>query len=336
MKKTLLKGLTLLALLGSSVTGVFAQDETSLAQTGNEITFNKKYVVEGETAKAPAEEFKFTISNGTVSDSTVTEVTEDLMPTIGTTSFDPTNPNDTLPVSITLPEYSAVGVYTYEIKETTGTTAGVTYDKSTAYLRVYVTQNELDGSFSFSTSSVIYTELPAEGTDMNVGKTDTPFENKYEAGSLEVTKEVTGNLGERDREFSITITLKAPEGLNVTSKILVDGEEKGITFVEGVAIISDLKIKHGQTIKLSNLPKGTTYEISEEQREDYETPVITNNGGGLIEASEADKETITINKDQSIPTGVIIDNLPYIVLLVLAIAGLGFFLFKKRQNNHLN
>ncbi|MHA3225074.1 DUF7601 domain-containing protein [Globicatella sulfidifaciens] len=335
MKKTLLKGITLLALLGSSVTGVFAQEETSLAQTGNEITFNKKYVVEGDTAVAPAEEFKFTISNGTVTDSTVDVAP---MPTISTTSFDSTNPSDTLPVSlpvsITLPKYSAVGVYTYEINETAGTTAGVTYDKSTAYLRVYVTQNELDDSFS--TSYVIYTELPAEGTDMNEGKTDTPFENKYEAGSLEVTKKVTGNLGERDREFPITITLNAPEGLNVTSTILVDGKEKGITFVEGVATISDLTIKHDQTIKLSNLPKGTTYTISETQPEDYQTPVITNNGGGLIEASEADKETITNTKDQLIPTGVIIDNLPYIVLLVLAIAGLGFFLFKKRQNNHLN
>ena len=49
MKKTLLKGLTLLALLGSTVTGVFAEEGTSLAQTGNKITFNKNYVVEGDT-----------------------------------------------------------------------------------------------------------------------------------------------------------------------------------------------------------------------------------------------------------------------------------------------
>lgn len=331
MKKTLLKGITLLALLGSSVTGVFAQEGTSLAQTGNEITFNKKYVVEGDTAVAPEEEFKFTISNGTVTDSTVDVAP---MPTISTTTFDPTNPsNTTLPVSITLPEYSAVGVYTYEINETAGTTAGVTYDNSTAYLRVYVMQND-DGSFR--TSSVIYTELPAEGTDMNVGKTDTPFENKYEAGSLEVKKEVKGNLGERDREFPITITLNAPGGLNVTSKILVDDEEKEITFDNGVATINDLTIKHDQTIKLSNLPKGTTYTISETQPQDYQTPVITNDGEGSIENTEIDEVIITNTKDQVIPTGVIIDNLPYIVLLVLAIAGLGFFLFKKRQNNHLN
>ncbi|MGX7105914.1 DUF7601 domain-containing protein [Globicatella sanguinis] len=330
MKKTLLKGITLLALLGSSITGVFAQEETSLAQTGNEITFNKKYVEEGDTAKAPAEEFKFTISAVGVTDSTVTDVPT---ATIGTTSFDSTNPNDTLPVKITLPEYLAVGVYTYEIKETTGTTAGVTYDNSTAYLRVYVTQND-DGSFS--TSSVIYSTLPTEETDINEGKTDTPFQNKYEAGSLEVKKEVKGNLGERDREFPITITLNAPEGLNVTSTILVDGEDKQITFDNGVATISDLTIKHGQTIKLSNLPKGTTYTISEKQPDDYQTPKITNDGKGSIENTENDEVTITNTKDQLIPTGVIIENLPYIVLLVLAIAGLGFFLFKKRQNNHLN
>lgn len=331
MKKTLLKVITLLALLGSSVTGVFAQEGTALAQTGNEIKFNKEYVVEGETAKAPAEEFKFTISAVGVTDSTVDVAP---MPTISTTTFDPTNPsNTTLPVSITLPVYSAVGVYTYEIKEEAGTTAGVTYANNTAYLRVYVTQND-DGTFS--TSSVIYSTLPTEGTNINEGKTDTPFENKYEAGSLEVKKEVKGNLGERDREFPITITLNAPEGLNVTSTILVDGEDKQITFENGVATINDLTIKHGQTIKLSNLPRGTTYEISEDQPKDYEEPVITNNGGRLIEASETDKETITNTKDQLIPTGVIIDNLPYIVLLVLAIAGLGFFLFKKRQNNHLN
>ncbi len=330
MKKTLLKGITLLALLGSSVNGVFAQEETSLAQTGNEITFNKKYVEEGDTAKAPAEEFKFTISAVGVTDSTVTEVPT---ATIGTTSFDSTNPNHTLPVKITLPEYSAVGVYTYKIEETPGTTAGVTYDNSTAYLRVYVTQND-DGSFS--TSSVIYSTLPTEETDINEGKTDTPFQNKYEAGSLEVKKEVKGNLGERDREFPITITLNAPERLNVTSTILVDGEDKQITFENGVATINDLTIKHGQTIKLSNLPKGTTYTISEKQPDDYQTPEITNDGKGSIENTENDEVTITNTKDQLIPTGVIIENLPYIVLLVLAIAGLGFFLFKKRQNNHLN
>nr|WP_276933561.1 FctA domain-containing protein [Globicatella sulfidifaciens] len=332
MKKTLLKGLTLLALLGSTVTGVFAEEGTSLAQTGNKITFNKNYVVEGDTAVAPAEEFKFTISPVGVTDSTVTEVPA---ATIGTTSFDPTNSIDTLPVSITLPEYSAVGVYTYKIEETAGNTAGVTYDNNSAYLRVYVEQ---EGN-SFKKTSVIYTELPNNinvKEEIDKGKTDTPFQNKYEAGSLEVKKEVEGNFGERDREFPITITLNAPEGLTVNSTILVDGKEKGITFDKGVAIISDLKIKHGQTIKLSNLPKGTTYEISEERPYDYNEPVITNNGKGSIENTENDVVTITNRKDQLIPTGVIIENLPYIVLLVLAIAGLGFFLFKKRQNNHLN
>ncbi|MDT2768946.1 FctA domain-containing protein [Globicatella sulfidifaciens] len=334
MKKTLLKGITLLALLGSSVTGVFAQEETPLAQTGNEITFNKKYVVEGKTAKAPAEEFKFTISNGTVTDSTVDVAP---MPTISTTTFDPTNPsNTTLPVSITLPDYTAVGVYTYKIEETPGTTAGVTYAKDPAYLRVYVEQ---EGD-SFKKTSVIYTTLPNNinvKKEINEGKTDTPFQNKYQAGSLEVKKEVEGNLGERDRKFPIKITLKAPEGLNVTSTItiLVDGKEKVITFDNGVATINET-IKHDETIKLSNLPKGTTYEISEDQPKDYEEPVITNGGEGSIENTENDEVTITNTKDQLIPTGVIIENLPYIVLLVLAIAGLGFFLFKKRQNNHLN
>lgn len=330
MKKTLLKGLTLLALLGSSVTGVFAQEEPSLAE--NEITFYKEYVVENKTTVAPAEEFKFTISEGTVTDSTVNVAPK---PTISTTTFDPTNPKDTLPVKITLPDYTAVGVYTYEIKETAGTTAGVTYDNRTAYLRVYVEQ---EGD-SFKKTSVIYTTLPNNINDeeeINKGKTDTPFENKYEAGSLEVKKVVEGNLGERDREFPITITLNAPERLNVTSTILVDGEEKGITFENGVATINDLTIKHGKTIKLSNLPKGTEYVISEKQPDDYQTPEITNDGKGKIDNTENDEVTITNRKDQSIPTGVIIDNLPYIVLLVLAIAGLGFFLFKKRQDNHLN
>ena len=78
------------------------------------------------------------------------------------------------------------GIYTYKITEADSTTAGVESYENDIYLIVTVTQetNGLDVKYAFRSGSTT-------GEKIN----NTGITNTYNAGSLSVTKEVTGNMG---------------------------------------------------------------------------------------------------------------------------------------------
>lgn len=319
-----------LVLALSMSTVVFAANVDTNADMST-ITITKNYEATNTGTTSPAEAFYFTISNTSVTDA-ATDVTVQNMPTptIGSVLYekgDAGSENKSKQITVTLPEYISVGIYTYTIKETVGTTAGVTYYGSDIKLVVTVQQ----GSNGQIRVAAVHTE--SEGA----AKSDN-FPNIYSAGSLSVTKNVTGNMGDQTKEFNVTVTFTAPADKSVKEAITyTDGTEtKTIpaNWTNGVAT-ADITLKHGETVTFTNIPYGVTYSVKEA---DY-----TGANGGYDSASysftdeskkidsASDTVTITNKKGVDVDTGIFVDSLPYILILAIVAVGLVVFFGKKRM-----
>lgn len=243
--------------------------------------------------------------------------------------------------TINLPPYNYVGVYTYTLEEVDNAVAGVDYQTEKFQLTVY----------AFQGKESIYTYAVAH--KLNDGTTKvTDVDNRYTAGTLTVKKEVSGELGEQDRLFHFTVTLKAPENKTVKSQIGVSADSAGVAattkkFDEGSNTLTiEFDLKHDNDVVISNIPYGVTYTVKEDATEGYTAKVnnsiVAANTGveGKIEkvttdaTVSADADEITFNnvKDGSVDTGVILDNAPYIALMMVVVAGAAVMIIKKRRH----
>lgn len=218
---------------------------------------------------------------------------------------------------------AAVGRYEYQVSEDKGNTAGMTYSEQVGTL---IVDKESDGTLK--SYLIIGTVGEPEGKFAD-------FTNTFTAWDLDVTKKVTGNLGDKTKEFTLTVTLKAPVGKTVKADSITvlknDGAtETAVNFVNGVATL-ELTVKHNDTYKIADLPDGVTYAVVEEGVEDGEYTVTYANEEGTMTADKA--VTVTNHKSSEVPTGITLDNMPYIILMAVALVGLGAFALRKRAQN---
>lgn len=302
----------------STVPGVSTSNAAKV-ENGGSFTIVKEYNV---TGTAPAETFTFTVSEGTVKDSD--DVSAPAV-TVNSVEFDGTK-TETKNVTVNLPTYSVVGEYHYTISETASTNAGVTTQQPLTLI-VYVVNGE--------NGLECYVALKDKEGNKVDGFTGN-LANKYDSGSLAVSKKVTGNMGDKTKKFNVTVTFTNEKGASTIS--YVEGtESKTINFVNGSATAT-IALKDSETITFTNIPAGTTYTVSEA---DY-----TGNNGGYeaatytysddektISANDADTVEITNNKnDANINTGVSLDSLPYVVVLAVALLGAVVLFTRKRVN----
>lgn len=256
-------------------------------------------------------------------------------------------------VTATLPDYSGadagIGDYWYEVKETAGTTAGVVYDTTTYYLHVQVV---LRGAGVTVSQVALHKTAPADdGSYTNTADNKTEgFTNEYSAGEVTVTKKVTGNMGDKNKPFDITVTFTAPEGKTVTGdiKYTENGTEKtiaagaeGWTGNKSVTI----SIKDGASVTFTNVPDGVTYTVVEADYtvEGYDAPdyafdnaaetgdTVTADGASGKISDSADKVTVTNNKTSTIDVGVIVENAPFVLAIALVITAALLMFLKKRK-----
>lgn len=230
---------------------------------------------------------------------------------------------------LNLPNYTSPGIYTYEIKETKGNTAGVGYDERTLVLTVYVMRTP--GGQLYRQATLHDKGVPQYGKDPK--KTDG-FRNDFKADKLEVTKKVTGNAGDYNKKFEAKITLFAPAGKDMSKvPIFVNGVKQ--YFPPGATqLVITRNIKHNETIRITNFPYGVTYTVVETNPGDgYEAPQYSfNDKYKLIGNDRLDKVTITNKKDIKINTGISLDNLPYIIILGAVTIGIIGFTAKRRYS----
>lgn len=292
-------------------------------------TLNKNYKLANEGTTAPAETFKFKIEASGVTDAAEgVTVAKMPVPTLGSAAFTDgttaTVAGTDVEIAVTNPNYTSVGVYTYKIKEVAGNTAGVTYSDDEIVMKVTVINGDTAGTFAVQ--SVSYTG--------KAGTKAESFKNVYSAGSLAVKKEVTGNLGDKTKEFAVTVTFTAPTGKTVNAPItyVEDGQTKTIAASDwGNGTVSKVINLHDQeTVTFTNIPYGVTYTVDEDEYTDYETTGEVTTATAVNSAEQ--KVTITNTKNGTVDTGVVLDTLPYVMILaVAAVCGMALLLKKRHM-----
>ncbi len=317
---------------------------TSTNEDTETVTITKIYEAANDGTTSPAETFSFTIVNTSVTDA-ADEVTKDNMPTptIGSVTYaagEAGSGTKSKDITIKLPEYNSVGIYTYTIKETAGTTAGVTYRSDD--ITLVVTVIEQNGKIRVA---AVHTETPIDNNNAT-GKKSDQITNTYSAGTLAVSKTVTGNLGDQSKEFKVTVTFTAPTGKTVNEAIsyVEDGETKTIAtgaWSNNVAT-AEINLKHNETITFTNIPYEVTYTVVEDdytsaEEGGYDAATYTdtddtaNDGNGTLNTA-SETVVITNNKTSEIDTGISLDNIPYVLMLSVVAVGGAALSLKKRTS----
>lgn len=344
MKKILSFVLALVMILSLS-TVVFAADgdtTTTPTYTDMETVTITKWYNNRNNGVSPAETLEFNhtkvgVTNAGVIDAeTGAVVTIDTMPdlvSVASISFDEgdagkvINDGDKRDIVVTLPKYEAVGIYTYTINEVAGTMAGVTYH--TADIKLVVTVIEQDGKV----------RVAAVHTEESGDKKDT-FTNVYESGSLSVNKQVTGNLGDLDKNFTVTVTFTAPEGETVGAPIYYtdNGQEMTIAANWEDTTSVNIDLKHDETVTFTNIPEGVTYTVIEDDYtgDGYDEAVYEYSDDAKLVDTDIDGENkdsvvITNNKEAEVDTGIALDSMPYIMILAVVAGAFVLTSFKKRE-----
>ena len=252
-------------------------------------------------------------------------------------------------------KFPHAGEYVYTVKETDEGTANpsITYSKEQYTLRVRVANG-------VNNNSLYIKDITAErdrsnGTEANkVAKIS--FTNTYRKNvSLEIKKTTTGTLADKTKKFNFTITFKksATEDkladFQGTIKRKSGAQTETVTCQNGSATF---KLADGDSLKFENLPAGTKYTVTEvEGEKDGYTPhvTVTDNGirGEVIKgtdgtdlsssqngnyAGENDNIVEFENKYVENPaTGIIMNNLPFILLIGVAVLAFGTLAFVKKR-----
>lgn len=333
MKKFVAILLTLMLVLGIGA-AVATEATPSTDLTDHEtVKIKKVYKLEG-AGTSPVE--TFTLKQ--VGDGTVTNGEATSAPALGTITGAAfaegaaTANGTTGEITVALPEYTSVGVYEYTLQEVAGTTAGVIYYGKTIKLVVTVINGE-NGKLRIA---AVHTESEDEE------KSDK-FVNTYRAGTLNVSKTVTGNMGDKNKYFEFDVTLTGEEGKAYGESYVVSGGSKEVNNPASIKIgeKTTFKLKHGDTLSIANLPYGVTYTVTEVDAKENEKGVLMN--GDYEVTKTGDSGTIgaasqtaafTNTKTGEIDTGVTTENLPYVLLIgFVVLAGAALLIKRKAHNN---
>ena len=290
------------------------------------VTLTKSYTVSGKDAVNPADVLKFSVDEKEIKNATAGTVFPEGKVSIADVSV---NKNaETATISIQLPVYSAVGEYYYEISETDTGVAGVTYLTSPIVMKVQVFNGEKGGFDRYVTFRI---------DDQKVDG----FENTYEAGTLTVSKTVSGNMGDLNKEWNFKVEFTAPEDDTVMGDITTSavGATAPATIAAGdtgwagtTTKTSTFKLKNGQSVTFSNIPKGVTYTVTEDEanKDGYTTTIVGNDGS--ISGHENDTAAVTNTKNVDIDTGVTLDSTVYMLIMALALAGIVVLKIRRRED----
>lgn len=234
------------------------------------------------------------------------------------------------------------GIFRYVVSEVAATGTGksdegVTYSTEQKYFDVYVTSDD-DGNLEVS-SYMFVDKDDSKSKDGGIFTNDYSYHHDT-LKDLTVKKKVTGNQGNRNKDFTFSIMVKGAEGEQyyvtfsdgTTPATLVSGQSKTIT------------LKDNETAKIWGLSETDKYTITEASYADdgYTTTIdneekLTATGTigddeekGKTEENGDRNITVVNNKTTVSPTGIFLHVAPYIALIGVAIASSLLFFRRKR------
>lgn len=175
--------------------------------------------------------------------------------------------------------------------------------------------------------------------DEDTIKEDTTFYAKYVPASanLTVSKTVTGKLGDTNKAFTFTITKADGTAANITdTNIEISEADRAKVEWKGNG---QFTLKDGASIIFKNLPSGQ-YKVVEDNYsgEKYETSYVVDsktpeNGQEARVTIGTDAKTLAFTNHCTLfpDTGVLLDTLPYIVILAVVAGGVALLMLRKRR-----
>ena len=172
-------------------------------------------------------------------------------------------------------------------------------------------------------------------------------------GSLNVLKKVVKNVNSEDatapdsnEEFDFTAEFTFPAGTDQTTLGGVKANGTVITLTDGKT--HTFKLKDKENMKFTELPVGTTIKVTEAAKANYKgSAVVTLNGVEKSITATKYNEALTAdgklgqkkniadvtNRFNNVPTtGIIMNTLPYVLMVALcAVALFGFVAFKRKK-----
>ena len=231
------------------------------------------------------------------------------------------------------------GYYTFKITE--GTINAVSDDNGSRSwantgTQAYIMTVYLDDENNYTVKIKPENDLSAtKSTEANFTNTLTATQN------IKVSKVLTGDgllQADKDKAYSIKVTING-----LTSEVsTADGT---VTFKDGQA--STLSLKGGQDATIKAVPVGATVTISEAGLTGF-VASATRDGGTAVTGTlsngvtlsnqsitmgtgEKNSFTVTNNRDKIVDTGVKVVTNPFVIMLVVALAGVAGYVVLKRK-----
>ena len=169
--------------------------------------------------------------------------------------------------------------------------------------------------------------------------TDTTFYAKYVPASanLTVTKTVTGKLGDTNKAFTFTITKADGTAVNIASTNIEisEADRAKVEWLDN----GKFTLKDGASIIFKNLPSGQ-YKVVEDDYsgEKYDTSYkvdsrTSTDGREATVTIGTDAKQIDFTNHRTLEPdlGVLLDTLPYIVILAVVAGGVALLVLRKRR-----
>lgn len=186
----------------------------------------------------------------------------------------------------------------------------------------------------------------------NPDKPVTPDPDYTTNGALNVSKKVIQNVTDDKKslpteKFDFTAKFKFPAGTDANTLGGVKGNGSDVTLTDGQC---EFQLGNGENMKFTGLPVGTTITVTEAAKANYKASAVVTLNGTQESTPAATKynEKITVsdkklgqkknivdvtNRFNNVPTtGIIMNTLPYVLMVVLCAAALfGFVAFKRKK-----
>ena len=319
--------------------------DTDSGATGPHIT--KKYTTTGTVY--PTETLRFDVKPEKTSYPEITVGNDGKEAGKAKNTFDAVG-EATYDIPVNVPDaetYGEAGMYHYTVAEQapSSPSQGVTYDTTEYNVDVYVFYKIVDGKVTNELDQYIAIYTGDVQTSGTITTKEDKIENKYEVGELTVTKEIAGNLADPEKSFTIVVTLtsdnRVASALDVSDST---GAVVGATALGETKYVFTATLIGGKNIVIKDIPSGMEYEIEEVNITPIDSGAqmsyvndpnayVVDYGAsqtGVI-GSTSMAATVKNTKEITIPEGITVEFVPYMVIIALAGIALVALRLRRRE-----